>query len=73
MKVVKSPDTDTQLVKALGDLCTEALTDTETQAKPLVIRGYVNRVSKPAGTDSHMGSGNRRAECFGILPPSCPD
>lgn len=51
MKVVKSPDTDTQLVKALGDLCTEALTDTETQAKPLVIRGYVNRVSKPAGTD----------------------
>ena len=43
------PDADTVIVRALGDFCIEYLKSGD--AAPIVIRGYVNRVSKPASRD----------------------
>lgn len=51
MRLVTPPDADSALVKALGDFCTRFLRAPARQAAPLVMRGYANRVSKPAGSD----------------------
>ena len=47
--VAAFPDPDAAIVKALGDFCVAFLKDGDDA--PLVIRGYMNRVSRPAGRD----------------------
>lgn len=49
MGTVILPDSDAILIKALGDFCVEYL-DFDNK-KPLVVRGYVNKVSKPKTND----------------------
>lgn len=51
MNLVTQPDTDALIVRALGDFCTRFLRAPGADAAPLVVRGYVNRVSSPAGPD----------------------
>lgn len=51
MRLVTPPDADTALVKALGDFCTRFLRAPNGRDAPLIVRGYVNRVSQPAGPD----------------------
>ena len=55
MSIVTAPDYDAAIVRALGDFCAAFLRlpapEGEEPQAPVIVRGYMNRVSKPAGRD----------------------
>lgn len=55
MSLVTQPDYDAAIVRALGDFCAAFLRAPAPEGQepqpPVIVRGYMNRVSKPAGRD----------------------
>lgn len=51
MTLAHAPDDDARIVKGLGDFCANFCRGAAGDALPCIIRGYVNRVSKPATPD----------------------